>query len=256
MLRLSDVTVEYGEKKILGNINFTIEKNKWLMIVGPNGAGKSTLLKAISKDIPYKGTISIDGNNILNIKQHILAKKMGILMQNHYVNYSFTVEDVVSLGRYAYTQGLFQEMSDEDNVKIENALECTGILPLRNQSILTLSGGELQRTFLAQLLAQDPKMLLLDEPSNHLDLIYQKQIFGLVKDWLETPGRTVVSVVHDLSIAKSYGTNAILLDQGHIVSFDTIDKTLSIENLNKVYKIDVYGWMNEMLSQWQKEPKC
>ena len=120
----------------------------------------------------------------------------------------------------------------------------------RYQSVLTLSGGELQRTFLAQVFAQNPKVLLLDEPTNHLDLVYQKQVFALIKDWLKVPGRAVVSVVHDLSLAKAFGSDAILLSKGKMVKQGSVDSVLSSENLDPVYGMDVYAWMQEMLSQW------
>ena len=253
MLEIKNLAVEYNGKKILNNINFNLYDNQWLMVVGPNGAGKSTLLKAISKDLKYEGQIYLNGIDISAIKQNLLAREIGVLMQNHNVNYSYTVMDIVSLGRYSYGKKFFSQENNSDKDKIDYALECTGLSHLKDRSVLTLSGGELQRTFLAQVLAQDPKILLLDEPSNHLDLIYQKQVFQLISEWVKIKGKSVVSVVHDLSIAKAYGTGALLLNKGNIVSFDKIDKSLSSDNLNKVYKIDVPKWMIKMLSQWQME---
>ena len=122
----------------------------------------------------------------------------------------------------------------------------------RRQSVLTLSGGELQRTFLAQAFAQDPKLLLLDEPTNHLDLLYQKQVFAILSDWLKTPGRAVVSVVHDLSLARAYGTKALLMDRGRAVAQGRAAEVLSKENLREVYQMDVHAWMRKMLSQWDE----
>ena len=125
------------------------------------------------------------------------------------------------------------------------------MLSLMQQSVLTLSGGELQRTFLAQLFAQNPKLLILDEPSNHLDLVYQRQIFELTREWLTHSGRAVISVVHDLSLAKKYGTHALLLHNGRIEAFDTADKVLTRANLNTVYSMDVYAWMQSQLTIWK-----
>ena len=116
--------------------------------------------------------------------------------------------------------------------------------------MLTLSGGELQRTFLAQVFAQNPQVLILDEPANHLDLIYQKHIFSLVKDWLKEPGRAVLSVVHDLSLARRYGTHALLLHGGKCIAQGRMREVLTPENLDKVYGMDVYKWMRELLGQW------
>ena len=118
--------------------------------------------------------------------------------------------------------------------------------------MLNLSGGELQRTFLAQVFAQDPKLLLLDEPTNHLDLVYQKQVFGLIADWVKQPGRAVVSVVHDLSLARAFGSDALLMHKGKTVAQGHVDPVLAPANLDPVYGMDVYEWMSTMLSQWKK----
>ena len=128
----------------------------------------------------------------------------------------------------------------------------TGLAELRHASMLTLSGGETQRVFLAQVFAQDPQVLILDEPANHLDLKYQKHIFSLIREWLKEPGRAVLSVVHDLSLARRYGTHAILMDQGKSVSRGPIGEVMTSGNLEQVYGMNVYEWMQEMLSQWQE----
>ena len=119
----------------------------------------------------------------------------------------------------------------------------TGLTALRRASVLTLSGGELQRTFLAQVFAQNPKLLILDEPANHLDLIYQKHIFSLIEAWLKQPGRAVISVVHDLSLAKKYGTHAVLMDRGRCAAQGKTAEVMTRERLEAVYGMDVYGWM-------------
>ncbi|MDD3169096.1 MAG: ABC transporter ATP-binding protein, partial [Eubacteriales bacterium] len=111
------------------------------------------------------------------------------------------------------------------------------------------------RTFLAQLLAQDPQLLILDEPTNHLDLIYQKQIFGLVKEWIDHTGRAVISVVHDLSLAKAYGTDALLMEGGKLLASGTIDEVLTRTNLENAYSMDVHQWMKELLNQWEEHEK-
>ena len=126
----------------------------------------------------------------------------------------------------------------------------TGLTELENKSVLQLSGGELQRVFLAQLFSQDPKIMILDEPMNHLDLVYQKQLLGLVSDWLKTPGRAVISVMHDLSLAKAFGTKVLLLQHGRVVADGPAGEVLTREHLSQVYGMDVHEWMNELLSQW------
>lgn len=251
MLNVENMTVRYGENTIVKAISFDVLEGQWLMLVGPNGAGKSTIVNAIAQGVPYSGNVTFGGKDVRRMKPSEFAKNCGILTQTHNVNYSFTVEEIIRLGRYSYSGGLFAKSSSNDDKAVEEAARLTGMLSLMQQSVLTLSGGELQRTFLAQLFAQNPKLLILDEPSNHLDLVYQRQIFELTREWLDHSGRAVISVVHDLSLAKKYGTHALLLHNGRIEAFDTADKVLTRANLNTVYSMDVYAWMQSQLTIWK-----
>lgn len=250
MLEVKNLTVCYGTHTVVNDVSFHVEEGQWLMIVGPNGAGKSTILNAITQGTEYRGTVLLDGSDVKRKKAIQRARDIGVLAQNHFVGYEFTVEEIVRLGRYSHSSRLLSGRKDSDEEAVENALALTGLTDLKNQSALTLSGGELQRTFLAQVFAQNPRLLLLDEPTNHLDLVYQKQVFELIAEWLKTPGRAVVSVVHDLSLAKAFGTDALLLHKGKNVAQGSISQVLSSGNLDAVYNMDVYAWMREMLGQW------
>ena len=188
MLEVKDLSVSYGARQIVRDVSFAVEPGQWLMIIGPNGAGKTTIISAISQGAPYTGTVLFEGEDVKKLKSRELARRVGVLTQNHYVGYGFTVEEVIRLGRYSHRPGLFDGGRDASEEKVRQAVEKTGMAPYLSQSVLTLSGGELQRAFLAQLFVQDPKMLLLDEPTNHLDLIYQKQVFALVKKWIDETG--------------------------------------------------------------------
>lgn len=251
MLNVENLSVTIRGRSLVDSVSFQLKEKQWLMIVGPNGAGKSTIVNAISQGVPYTGSILFDGEDVALCKPMERAKKLGVLMQYHYIGYSFTVEEVVRLGRYAYSPGFFSAISEERNEKVREAMEQTGIMDIKDQSVLTLSGGELQRTFLAQLLAQDPQILILDEPTNHLDLIYQKQIFELVKQWIDQTGRGVISVVHDLSLVKAYGTDALLLNNGKLLAYGAIEEVLTRENLENAYSMNVHQWMRDLLGQWQ-----
>lgn len=220
------------------------------MIVGPNGAGKSTIINAVSQGAPYTGEVYLGDKNIKKYKSCDRAKIIGVLAQNNFIGYSFTVREVIRLGRYSYAPGIFSHPDKDDEEHILKAVEMTGLGSLLNKSVLTLSGGELQRVFLAQLFAQNPQILMLDEPTNHLDLLYQKQTFELIQEWLKTPGRAVISVVHDLSLARAYGKQALLLHNGKVRGLGHIDRVLTAENLNAVYSMDVCAWMRNKLEQW------
>lgn len=250
MLAVRDLCVHYDLLTIVDKVSFDIEPGEHLMIVGPNGAGKSTLVNAIVQGTPYTGQVMFEGADVKGLKSTELAHKMGMLMQNHYVGYDFTVEDVVSLGRYAHTRGIFAIHSDEDKAHIAESIRRCGLDDMLEQSVLTLSGGELQRTFLAQAFAQDPQLLILDEPTNHLDLVYQKRIFELIDEWLADKGKAVLSVVHDLSLARAFGSRVMLMSKGQIVALDTPDKSLSDERLQEVYGMDVKAWMHTLYCQW------
>lgn len=251
MLRAENVTVRYGERVVVDRVSFRLEEGQWLMLAGPNGAGKSTLIHAVSQGVPYEGQIFLEGKDVRRYASTQLARRLGVLSQKNDVGYAFTVEEVVGLGRYAHTRGFLSGRDDESERQVERALELTGLMALRHASVLTLSGGELQRAFLAQVFAQNPDVLILDEPANHLDLVYQKQIFSLIQAWLEQPGRAVLSVVHDLSLAKKYGTHAVLMSDGRCVAQGLLDEVFTPENLQAVYRMDVCGWMRELLGQWQ-----
>ncbi|MCF0143165.1 MAG: ABC transporter ATP-binding protein [Parasporobacterium sp.] len=251
MLEVKNLTVKYGSIKVADDVTFKVDEGQWLMVVGPNGAGKSTILNAITQGTPYDGQVLLNGEDIKKMRSVERARNVGVLMQNHFMGYDFTIDEIVRLGRYAHSSKFLKGGSDEDDDKVEEALELTGLKDIRHQSALTLSGGELQRAFLAQVFVQDPKLLLLDEPTNHLDLIYQKQVFDLITEWVKKPGRAVVSVVHDLSLAKAFGTKALLMNKGKIISEGNVSEVLDPSTLNTVYGMDVYEWMRKMLGQWQ-----
>jgi iron complex transport system ATP-binding protein len=252
LLDVRSLTVRYGELVIVDDVSFRVGSGQWLMIVGPNGAGKSTIINAISGGAPYSGYIGCMGRDVKAYKPHDIAKIIGVLSQQYLVSYPFTVAEIVRLGRYAHSKGVLSGYSDEDEEAVRRAIELTGLEPFLNQSALTLSGGELQRTFLAQLFSQEPDILILDEPTNHLDLVYQKQVFALIGEWLKKPGRAVLSVVHDLSLARAYGTDAILLHEGRAAAQGAVRETLSKENLDQVYSMDVFDWMRKMFAQWEE----
>ena len=250
MLKVEHLSVSYGSRQILRDVSFEVENGRWLMIIGPNGAGKTTIINAVSQGVPYTGTVTFDGQDVREMKSRALARCIGVLSQKHYVGYGFTTEEVIRLGRYSHRPGFFEGGRDVSEQLVRDAIEMTGMEPFLKQSVLTLSGGELQRAFLAQLFAQAPQMLLLDEPTNHLDLIYQKQVFSLVRDWIDRTGGAVVSVVHDLSLARAYGTDAMLLRGGQAVRQGSIAEVMTPQALEEVYGMDVYAWMREMYGQW------
>ena len=250
MLKAEHLTVRYGEKAVLQDLSLEIRAGEWWIVVGPNGAGKSTLAGALGRTVPYEGSVTLEGKNIREIPAREYALKVGVLSQNHNAVYGFTVEEVVGLGRYARQTGFLRKNDPDGAKKIDGALALTGLADMRKRNMLTLSGGECQRVFLAQVLCQDPAVLILDEPANHLDLPFQQELFGLIGEWLKAPGRAVITVMHDLSLARRYGSHALLLDQGQCAGQGKASEVLTPEALQGVYGMDVYSWMKELLNTW------
>ena len=251
MLKVDQMSVCINHRDIIHDISFEVSEHEILMVIGPNGAGKTTLIKAMMQNTKHTGTAYLNGINIADISSKEIAKQIGVLTQTHSQQFSFSVYEVVCLGRYAHQTGIFSSMSKEDYDMVDEALKLTGTYDLKDRSVLTLSGGELQRIFLASVFAQDPKILILDEPTNHLDLQYQIGIFDTLKEWVKGEGRSVIAVVHDLNVVYSYGTKALLMNKGLVYAYGNVDQVLNKENLKKVYEVDVALWMQNLLKHWK-----
>ena len=245
MLEIRHVSVRYGEKTAVRDVSFRVEEGQWWMLAGPNGAGKTSLAEAITRGVPYDGEILLDGVEERQYKTREYAEKVGMLSQINTVIPGYSVYEVVEMGRYAHRKGMLRGRDPEGTAKVEQAIREAGIAELRDRDMAGLSGGEIQRVYLAQVLAQDPKILILDEPANHLDLPFQQMLFGTVGEWLKSPGRAVITVTHDLTIAKKYGTRALLMHDGVCAGQGPAGETLTPENLEKVYGMDVYRWMGK-----------
>lgn len=250
MLSLDHVSVTRGERLAVSDVSFTIRAGEWWMLLGPNGAGKSSLIMAVSRAAPYTGSIRCKGQEVDALRPKALARSIAVLNQSNPVSYGFLVEDVVRLGRYAYRPGMFGAADPMESEMVEKALEWTEMKKLRRRSLKTLSGGEVQRAFLAQVLAQDPDLLILDEPSSSLDLKHQHRLFELVSEWVKQPGKAVLSAVHDLSIAQKYGSHALMLSEGRMAAEGEIASVLTDRVLDAVYDMPVRPWLCGLLSLW------
>ena len=252
MLQAKHIFVQYGDFSAVKDVSFSLAPGDWLMLAGPNGAGKSTLVNALAQGIPYTGDFLLDGKPLRALSPANLAREIGVLSQRNGVEYAYTVEEIVGLGRYAHEKGFLSHRDSNGKEAMDRALSLTGLSDLRHASTLALSGGELQRVFLAQVFAQDPRILVLDEPANHLDLKYQQHIFELIFAWRQRENRAVISVVHDLSLARRYGTKVLLMHHGACVAQGGMDEVLTPDRLKDVYEMDVYAWMRDLLGTWRK----
>jgi len=251
MLEVKNLSAGYGGADVIHSINLKAERRESLCILGPNGSGKSTLLKSIARIIDYRGTVLINGEDISAVSRKELAKKIALLSQNTQVFFPYTVYETVSMGRYAYSHGFLKNLSAEDSAVIENILKKLDIWENKNCMIDELSGGELQRVFLARTLAQSPDLILLDEPSNHLDLKHQIELLKYLKAWVKENNKTLISVFHDLNLARLFGDTAVVLNNGTLAANGKIEEVLNSGILSEVYGIDIRGFMQESLEKWK-----
>jgi len=257
MLEVKNLSAGYGGGAIkdcadvICNINFKAERGESLCILGPNGSGKSTLLKSIARIIDYRGCVLMNGEDIRAVSRKELAKKIALLTQSAQVFFPYTVYETVSMGRYAYSQSILKNLSAEDRTVIEDILKKLDIWNSKDCMIDELSGGELQRVFLARTLAQSPDLILLDEPSNHLDLKHQIELLKFLKVWVKENDKTLISVFHDLNLARLFGDTAIVLNNGTLAASGKIEGVLNSGILSNVYGVDIRGFMRESLEKWK-----
>lgn len=202
MVELRNVTKYYGTQCVVDDVSLTIRPNTITSLIGPNGAGKSTLLSMVSRHIPADaGTITLDGIDINKYKPNDLAKRISTLRQTNHINLRLTVEELVSFGRFPYSQG---RLTAEDRMYIEQAIEYMRLQDIRHKYIGHLSGGQRQSAFIAMVVAQNTDYILLDEPLNNLDMKHSVQIMQLLQQLVADLKKTIVLVVHDINFASCY----------------------------------------------------
>ena len=251
MLRVEKLSCGYDKVEVLKDISFNVERGENICIVGPNGCGKSTLLKSIANLLDYSGEVTLDLENISKMDRKKLATKIALMSQSSSVYFSYSVYETVMLGRYAHINGVFGKPNKKDIDKVNEALENVGMLELKDSLITELSGGQLQRVYLARAFAQDPEIILLDEPTNHLDLRSQIEILAYLKEWAKNEKKIVVAVLHDLNLVQAFGENVLLLDKGRIIKEGKAEEVLGGIELEDVYGIDIKGFMLEILQKWK-----
>ena len=251
MLKVESLYSGYNGIDVILNINLKAAQGESLCILGPNGCGKSTLLKSISRIIDYRGFVSINDVDISAIPRKELAKKIALLSQNAQVFFPYTVYETVSMGRYAYSQGFLKNLSAEDKEIIEDILIKLDINDIKDCMIDELSGGTLQRVFLARTLAQTPDLILLDEPANHLDLKHQIELLEFLKCWVKENNKMLIGVFHDLNLARLFADTAVVLNNGKIAANGKIDDVLNSDVLSGVYGIDIRRFMKGALERWR-----
>lgn len=236
MVYFSEVRAGYNNFEILKGVSFDIAKGDFAGIIGPNGSGKTTLLRAATKIIrPFKGEISLEGKNLADMPLKELATIMAVVPQDTAFMFPFRVMDVVLMGRTPYMNRFGFESRKDIKIALE-ALEFVDALHLKDRFIDELSGGERQRVIIAKAIAQEPRILFLDEPTTHLDINHQVQIFKLLRKMNKESGLTIVSILHDLNLASDYCDKLILMSDGVIKGKGSPDEVLNYKTIEEVYK--------------------
>lgn len=237
MIDLAGVNKAYQGKSVVDNINLTIQEQQLTAFIGPNGAGKSTLLSLVSRLVPKDtGEIYLDHNEVRTWKSNELAKKLAILRQSNELNLQITVRELVEFGRFPYTKG---RLTQEDHQLVKEALEHLGLTKLADQFVHTLSGGQLQRAYIAMVLAQDTDYILLDEPLNNLDMNFAVQIMQILKKLVTELGKTVVIVLHDINFAASYADEIVAMKEGQLFTQGKTNEIIQKAVLDELYEMDI-----------------
>ncbi|EAJ4961424.1 ABC transporter ATP-binding protein [Campylobacter jejuni] len=237
MIKLKNITKFYDNKAIISDLSLDFHKGKITSIIGANGAGKSTLLALASHLIkPSSGEIYIDGMNLKDYKEQILAQKISILKQQNNINLRLKVEELVAFGRFPHSQG---RLNANDKIKINEALEYMGLSNLRNEFLDALSGGQKQRAFIAMIIAQDTEFIMFDEPLNNLDMKHSVQIMQLMKNLVKDFNKSIAVVLHDINFASIYSDEIIALKDGKLLKQGSKDEIINQENLKQIYDMDI-----------------
>ncbi|MEV6126541.1 ABC transporter ATP-binding protein [Streptomyces violaceusniger] len=233
-LAASGVSVGYGGRAVIEDLDVTIPPGVITTIIGPNGCGKSTLLRTLTRLLkPAAGAVVLDGEDIAGLRTRDVAKKLGLLPQAPVAPEGLTVADLVAKGRHPHQSWLRQWSSDDAGV-VERALAMTGVSELADRPVDSLSGGQRQRVWISMTLAQGTDLLLLDEPTTYLDLAHAIDVLDLVDD-LHESGRTVVMVLHDLNLATRYSDNLIVMRSGSILAQGHPRDVITAELLDEAF---------------------
>ncbi len=237
MIDLNEVSKNYGTKKVISEVSLPITEEKLTAFIGPNGAGKSTLLSMISRLISIDaGQIYLDHNEVKAWRSNELSKKLSILKQSNGVNLRITVRELVGFGRFPYSKG---RMTAEDQDMIDYALEKLGLVEMADEMIDTLSGGQLQRAYIAMILAQDTEYILLDEPLNNLDMNHAVQLMKTLRRLVEEEHKTILLVIHDINFAATYADEIVAMKNGAIFAHGTMEEMIQPHILNALYDMEI-----------------
>ena len=234
-MRVKELIKKYDGRTVVNAVSFELPKGKVTSLIGPNGAGKSTVMGMISRLIARDGgLIDFEGQDISQWKSKELAKRLAILTQTNNVQMKLTVRELVAFGRFPYSGG---HNTQEDEAIIDKALAYMELQDIQDQFIDELSGGQRQRAYIAMVIAQDTEYVLLDEPTNNLDIYHASNMMKIVRRLCDELGKTVVLVLHEINYAAFYSDYICTFVDGKIAEFGTVKEVMTKENLSRIYKV-------------------
>lgn len=237
MIEIKGLQMAYGDNIVLQDMSFSIPKGSVNTIIGANGCGKTTLFKAISKRLrPKAGSVTLDGKDVWSYSNNALAREMAVLPQNPRIPSGYTVFDLVSMGRSPYLKFMGRQ-SKKDEAIVEEAISDVGLMELAHRNVLELSGGERQRAWIAMCLAQQPQILLLDEPTTFLDISFQYEIMRLVRKLNLEKGITVLMILHDLNQGIRYSDQVIAISNKTLYEIGDPAKVINEKLLEDVFHL-------------------
>ncbi|WP_194395572.1 ABC transporter ATP-binding protein [Microbacterium atlanticum] len=228
----------YQDRRVIEGLDLAIAPGRITMIIGANACGKSTLLGVLARlRPPTSGTVELDGVDVGTLSRRRFARTVGLLPQQPSAPDGLTVAELVSRGRHPH-RGVFQRWSTEDSAIVDTALARTGMTQLADRPVGDLSGGQRQRAWIAMALAQDPRILLLDEPTTFLDLSHQIEVLDLLRELNRTQGTTIVVVLHELNLAARYADELVIMSHGRVVAHGAPADVLTAQTVAEAFSLD------------------
>lgn len=236
MIEVRNVIKKYGEATVVDRVSIEIQKGAITSFIGPNGAGKSTLMSIMSRLIDKDGgEVIIEGRPLNEWDNKELSKKVSILKQSNHTNLRLTIKELVSFGRFPYSQG---NLTKEDWEHIDQAIAYMELTDIQDKYLHQLSGGQRQRAYIAMVIAQDTEYILLDEPLNNLDMKHSVEIMKTLRSLVENKGKTVVLVIHDINFASCYSDYIVAMNDGVLVKGGETQQIICQDVLCKIYDLD------------------
>lgn len=234
-ISINDLSFSYKSNKILDNLNITVGESEIMSLVGPNGSGKTTLIKCIDRILKPKGSILLDGREVQEMKQQEIARQIGYVPQSSSTPLATTVFDTVLMGRRPH---ISWRVTDQDLDKVADMLERLNLQELAMRDFGQLSGGQKQKVLIARALAQEPTILLLDEPTSNLDMKHQLDVLETISSMVKEKGISAVMAIHDLNLAARFSDKLVMLKKGVVYAAGTPNELISEKNISDVYGVE------------------